>query len=73
MKIEAKEKEKATLNASDMGYVDVVSTCLKRAKNAKILEVEVDKLRDVDRQIDRKVERIRLHFEELRNKLKSSG
>lgn len=49
MKIEAKEKEKATLNASDMGSVDVVSTCLKRAKNAKILEVEVDKLRDVDR------------------------
>lgn len=71
MKIEATQIEKAELNASDLDYVDqklieAANTGLKHAKTSKVLEAEVDKLRAVNCQVNKKLERTRMHFEELR-------
>lgn len=69
-------KEKVELNASDLDFVDqnlieAASTGLESAKATMALKVELDKLKYVNRQIDRKLEGTKLCFEKSRSKLKS--
>lgn len=78
MEIEAIEKEKAQLNASELDsieekLVEAVNAGLEHARTTRLLEVEVEKLRVDDRLADRKLERPKLRFEELKSKLKSYG
>lgn len=66
------------MNASEFASVNdklvtVANTGLEHARTTHLLEIEVDKLRVVEHLVDRKHERTRLCFEELRSNLKSSG
>lgn len=59
------------LNSIDQQLVEAANTGMEHAKVARILEDEVKKLKAIDRQIDRKLEHIKLLFEAIRDKLKS--
>lgn len=51
--------------------VEVANIGIKSARTARILEAKASKLKVVDLMVNKKLERTRLHFEELRSKLKS--
>lgn len=47
------------------------NTGIKHVKTACMLEGDVNKLEDKDLMIDRKLERMKLRYEEVKNKFKS--
>lgn len=78
MKVDATEKEKTKINASELAsfddkLVEAANACIEHARTTRLIEVEVGKLKVADLLVDKKLERTRLCFEKLRIKLKSPG
>ena len=60
------------LDSVDQRLVEAAIIGMEWAKDDKVLEAKVEKLKAIDHHIDRKLECTKLHFQELKNKLKSS-
>lgn len=74
LKIEVVEKEKDEIDSSELAsvsknLVEVANTGIECTRTARILEAEVSKLRVAELMVDKKLERTRSRFEELRSKL----
>lgn len=69
---EIEEFKAYDLDSFDQRLVEGANTGMEQAEVARIVEDDVEKMKVIDLQIDRKLEHTKIRFEELREKTKFS-